>query len=402
MIELPGSKSYTNRALIIASLCKGKTILDNALISDDTLHLINALRQFGAKISVKKNKIDVISVKEYLAPKKALNLGGSGTGIRLLASFASLFTGKITLSGNKRLKERPIGNLLLALRELGIESESNKGYPPVKIIGGNFNGGICKIKAKESSQYISSLLLISPYAKKETRIIVDGKIVSKPYVDITIDIMKSFGVIVKNKNYKEFIVKLQTYKASIYKIEPDASSASYFLAYSAITKKKITVNLHKSSLQPDSRFYEILENMGCIINKSDFIEIKGAELLPIDIDMGNMPDLVPTLSIVCAFAKGKSVIRNIGHLRLKESDRINSIASQLEKIGIKTAQTNDCLVIYGGNPKGNASIETFNDHRIAMSFAIAGCVLPNVKIKNKKCVNKSFPDFFKVLKEANK
>ncbi|MBN2421853.1 3-phosphoshikimate 1-carboxyvinyltransferase [Candidatus Woesearchaeota archaeon] len=405
-LVIPGSKSYSNRALIISSLAKGKSVLKNVLFSEDIDYLINSLKQFGIFIEKRDNVLAVNGTGGTLKkPKKELFLGGSGTGIRLLASFASLCKGEVILTGESRLKQRPIQDLINGLNQLGVNAVSigNNGCPPVKIQGGTFAGGSCGMNGKVSSQYFTSIMLIAPYAKKDVRIKVISELASKPYIDITMTIMKEFGVNVENNDYKEFFIKSgQEYTAGEYLIEGDASSASYFFAIAAITNSRIIVrNINPCSLQGDIKFADILERMGCnVIKKENEIEITGTgDLKAIEIDMNKMPDTVPTLAVMAAFSKGITKIKNIANLRLKESDRISAIGTELNKLGIKTEESEDSLTIYGGNPHGNVELETYNDHRIAMAFSLVGLKLPGIKILHPACVNKSFPGFWNKLKE---
>ncbi|MBD3203655.1 3-phosphoshikimate 1-carboxyvinyltransferase [Candidatus Woesearchaeota archaeon] len=406
VVDVPGSKSYSNRALIIGSLTKGKTILKNFLFSEDTNYLIDALKKFNVEIEKKKGLVIIRSDPEKLRwPLEELYLGGSGTGIRLLTSFSALVSGKGVLSGNKRLNQRPIQELLNGLTELGVKAESlNNTNPPVRIIGDTLTGGECSLKGNISSQFFTSIMLAAPYAKEDVVINVAGELASRPYIDITIDIMKSFGVSVKNYNYEKFKIKAgQRYEPGEYVIEGDYSSASYFFGLAAINDSKITVkNLRSDSVQGDMGFVDVLEKMGCFVSKKkDKVAIKGtARLKPVKADMNTMPDAVLSLAAAAAFAKGKTIIENIGNLRIKESDRIFSVSNELKKLNIKIEEYKDKLVIYGGDPTGNAQIDTYNDHRIAMAFAIVGTKIPGIVIENPGCVSKSFPEFWEKLKET--
>ncbi|MBI2430552.1 MAG: 3-phosphoshikimate 1-carboxyvinyltransferase [Candidatus Levybacteria bacterium] len=362
-ITAPPSKSITHRAIIMASLAHGKSVIKNALLSDDTKYTIKALRQLGVRIKPKGETITITGTNGKLtAPKKPVFVGNSGSTLRMLTAVASLAKGNTILTGEKRLQKRPMQDLHDALKQM--------------------EGGIVTIDGSKSSQYISALLLISPFAKKTVEIIVEGNLRSKPYVALTLNVMKTFGVEVKNKDFKKFIVKAgQVYKSQTYKIEGDYSSASYFFAAAAITNGKVTVkNLKPNSAQGDRYFLDLLQKMGS------------------SIDMNDYPDIVQTMAIVAAFALGKTTIKNIGHLKDKETDRITATAKELRKMGITVKATNDKLIIEGGKPKG-ATIQTYNDHRMAMSFAIAGLgAKGQTIIQNAKAVNKSYPNFWKDLK----
>jgi 3-phosphoshikimate 1-carboxyvinyltransferase len=407
VIELPGSKSYTNRALIIASLCNGKTVLKNALISNDIIYLIKAIRQLGIKIELNKTAIIVYGKGGiFQEPKESLYLEFSGTGIRLLTGLVSLVKGKSILTGEQRLQERPIQPLIDGLKQLGVncETKNNNGCPPVIVNGGTLIGGKCQIQGNISSQFISSIMLIAPYTKKDVIIDVIGELTSIPYIDITIDIMKSFGVNVINNNYKTFIIKSgQRYINQEYIIEGDASSASYFFGLAAINKGKVTVkNINQISVQGDLQLINILKKMGCKITKKiNEIEIEGTDgLIGIDVDMNKMPDVVPTLAIISTFAKNKTKISNIASLRIKESDRILSVQTELKKLGIETESTKDSLIIHPNKLTGNIDVQTYDDHRIAMSFAIIGSNIKGIIINDPDCVKKSFPEFWDNLKNC--
>lgn len=401
-IEAPPSKSYTQRALLISALANGKSIIKNPLFSDDTDYMISALRQFGVSIDKKQNDLVVYGTNGKLSSaKNKVFVGNAGTAMRFLTTLASLSQGESTITGDKRMRQRPIQDLLDGLRQLGVKSESNNGSPPVKVYGGNFNGGNIKLKGGISSQYLSSILMCAPYAKKNVEISIIGDLASKPYADITLDIMKSFGASIKNKEYKKFFIKNNAkYKPKTYKVEGDASSASYFFAAAAITKGRVRVNnINPNSKQGDIKFADLLKNMGCSIKKGrSFIEIKGNRLKSISADMNQMPDIVPTLAVTSIFADSATVIRNVPNLRFKETDRLRALAIELRKIGANIEETHDGLKIKRRRLK-KAIIETYNDHRIAMSFAVAGLVINGIRIKNPACVNKSFPDFWERFNE---
>lgn len=405
VIEAPPSKSYTNRALIIAALAKGKSIIKNPLLSDDTSYMISALKQFGVKIKRKNKELVVHGTSEKLTqPKNQIYAGNAGTTMRFLAALSSLVDGQTIITGDKRMQQRPIKDLLDALQQLGIRNESDNGFPPVRIYGGTFNGGSISLNGSVSSQFLSSILMCSPYAKKDVAINIIGDLTSKPYVDITLDIMKNFGVAVKNINYKKFIIKNnQRYKSRVYKIEGDASSASYFFAAAAITKGTIKVkNINPNSKQGDIKFAGLLKKMGCGVKKGvNFIQVKGHSLKSIEVDMNDMPDVVPTLAVTSLFADSTTKISNVANLRVKETDRLRALAIELRKLGADAKETEDGLIIKRRRLH-KAVIETYNDHRMAMSFAIAGLAVSGVRIKNPACVNKSFPEFWKKFNELYK
>jgi 3-phosphoshikimate 1-carboxyvinyltransferase len=407
VVTIPGSKSYTHRAFILSSLADGESILINALRCEDTEHTTQALLKFGVEVFWEGDRVRVLGKGgEFEGTDDGINVGHSGTSMRFLTALASLKKGTTLLDGSERLRERPMGELLNGLGELGVKAYSQKGNdcPPVIVESQGLKGGTARIKGRESSQFVSGLLMVAPYALRDVHIEVSSPLSSKPYVDITRDVMSAFGVEIQNQGYSSFFVKAgQRYLPQQYRIEGDASNAAHFFSAAAVCGGRVKVkDLNPVSTQGDIGFLEILERMGCRVTRgSDWIEVLRGELHGIEIDMNEVPDLVPTLAVTAAFARGKTVIRNIGHLRLKESDRIHALAVELSKMGIRVKEEENGLEIEGGNPYG-AEIETYDDHRMAMSFAIAGLAVPGVKIKGERCVDKSFPGFWKTLQELYK
>ncbi len=406
VIKAPSSKSYANRALIISALAKGKSTLKNLNFTDDTLYMIKSLESFGVKIEKEGDSLIIHGTEGKLKlPAEQIYVGNAGTTMRFITTFASLADGKVTLSGDERMQQRPIKELLDSLNQIGIHaySEKNNGCPPVVIEGGILKGGEIKIHGNISSQFISAILMISPLAKENIRLKILNELTSKPYVDITLELMKHFGAEITNNSYKEFIVENKGYKHSDYFIEGDASSASYFFAAAAITKGNVKVTgVNPNSVQGDIHFAEVLEKMGCKIKKgSDYIEVTGSSLKAISIDMNSMPDTVQTLAVVALFADGKTEIKNIANLRLKETDRIHALANELRKLGAEVEEKSDGIIITPKNMK-SSEIETYNDHRMAMSFAVVGLAIKGIKIKNPECVSKSFPDFWERFNELYK
>jgi 3-phosphoshikimate 1-carboxyvinyltransferase len=403
VISIPGSKSYTHRALVVSALADGESILINALRSKDTEYTIRGLRKLGVPIFWKGDQLCVLGRVGRLRTGEArIFVGNSGTSMRFLTALAALKNGRTLLKGSEQMKKRPIDDLLRGLKALGVKAYSQKGngYPPVVVESQGLKGGKTRIIGEESSQFLSALLMVAPYASKDVHIEVTGNLASRPYVDITKDVMSDFGVEVEGEKDKSFFVRAgHRYFPLEYRIEGDASHASYFLAAAAITQGKVRVeNLYPTSIQGDVGFLGILEDMGCRVVRGDrWAEVQGKELHGVEIDMNTMPDLVPTLAITAAFAQGKTLIKNIGHLRHKESDRISALANELFKMGIRVEAGKDWLKVEGGKAHG-AEIDTYNDHRIAMSFAIAGLIVPGVKIKEERCVDKSFPGFWKTFK----
>jgi 3-phosphoshikimate 1-carboxyvinyltransferase len=404
VVTIPGSKSYTHRALILSSLADGESILIHALRCEDTERTAQALLKFGAEVFWESDDVRVLGTGGiFKAGDEKIDVGNSGTSMRFLTALAALKKGITLLDGSERMRKRPLGELLSGLGELGVRAYSQKrnDYPPVIVESHGLEGGTVRIKGEESSQFLSGLLMMAPYAQRDVNIEVTGSLPSKPYIDITRDVMSAFGVGIQNQGYGSFFIKAgQRYLPQKYRIEADASNASYFFSAAAVCRGRVKVeNLNPATIQGDIGFLDILERMGCGVTRgSDWIEVLGAELHGIEMDMNEMPDLVPTLAVTAAFAQGKTVIQNIGHLRLKESDRIHALAAELGKMGIRVREGEDGLEIVGGKPHG-AEIETYDDHRMAMSFAIAGLAVPGVKINGERCVDKSFPGFWETLQK---
>ncbi|MFA6268346.1 MAG: 3-phosphoshikimate 1-carboxyvinyltransferase [archaeon] len=419
-IQAPPSKAHTLRAIIIASLAKGKTIIKNGLIAEDQEYAMKAMEQFGAKIRVDKtkNEIEITGVNgKPLAPKENVFVGNSGLTIRFLVSIAGLAKGNeyVVLDGIERMRTgRPIQDLLDALKPLGVEAISlnGNGCPPIKVKSDSFIGGKTSLAGDKSSQYFSSILVASPYAKQDVEIKTIGHLSSKPYIDVTIQSMKDFGVTATNTNYENFNIKSgQEYIGKEINIEGDYSNAAYFFAAAAILGGKVKVtNLPKESKQGDKFFITALEKMGCKVTKGeDFVELScNSPLKGIgDVDMNDYPDIVMPLAVVSAFANGKTRITNIAHLKFKESDRLSVTVEELKKMGANATCDDDSLTVIGENGKNlhGAEIDSHNDHRIAMSFTVAGLKVNGVKIINSEAVNKSFPEFYeeieKILNRTN-
>jgi len=402
-VVVPGSKSYTHRILIASALSDGACWIENALLSEDTRLTMEALRQMGIRIDESpESQFIVYGGRGYLKPGvDPIYLGNSGTSMRLLTAVAALCRGALTLAGTERMAERPIQDLIDALQQLGvrIRSTNRNGCPPVEVHGGPLRGGSVTINCRTSSQYLSALLLIAPYSEKGLEITVTEGSVSKPYVDMTVDVMNNFGVRVEREDYDRFLVAgRQTYRAGAYAVEPDGSQAGYFWAAAAVCGTRIKVKgVTEDSRQGDVNFAQLLANMGCEVKRErDGITVSGRHLRAAEIDMGDMPDMVPTLAVVAAFAEGTTVIKNVSHLKAKESDRLTSVVNELVKMGIDARCSDNELIVTGGRPHG-AEIETYGDHRIAMSFAVAGLVTPQTFILDENCVAKSFPEFWKVF-----
>jgi 3-phosphoshikimate 1-carboxyvinyltransferase len=407
-INIPGSKSYTNRALIIAGLAKGKTILDSTSLSNDSLVLMKALKKLGIKIKISGTRITIAGQDGQFKPfKGVINVGAAGTTMRFLTSLCAFIPAlEIILKGNERMNQRPITELVIALKKLGakITYLQKKGYPPLKIKGTSqiINKRVW-MDGSVSSQYFTALMLISPLLKDGLIIKVKNKQVSPSYIDMTISILKDFGIKVINKNYQEYQIKAnQSYQAQKYVIEVDASGCSYFWALAALTASKIKIkNINPFSAQGDVEFPDLLAQMGCRVIKNSgqkWIQVQGVKKLqPLHFDMENMPDTAQTLAVIAAFAQGQSKITGLSTLRIKETDRLAALQNELRKMNIKTKIGPDYIIVHGASPKG-AVINTYQDHRMAMAFAIAGTKIPGIKITDPEVVNKSFPEFWQKLK----
>jgi 3-phosphoshikimate 1-carboxyvinyltransferase len=357
----------------------------------------------GAGIRYTPEGVEVTGAGGKLnCPAEPIFLENAGTSMRLLTAVACLAPGVCVLTGDDRMHTRPIGELLEGLKPLGGRAESlgQKGCPPVRILGSGLKGGRTVVDARRSSQFVSSILLAAPYAAQPVEIAVQG-LVSRPYVDVTLEGMTRFGAEAGWRGEETLRVEAPgAYRPGKYSVEGDCSSASYFWAAAAITGGRVvTKNIDPNSRQGDLALLELLSRMGCQVKKGgEGIAVVGGSLQGIEIDMGDMPDMVPTLAITAAFAKGISIISNVGHLRIKESDRLRAMAEGLRRLKIKVEENEDSLVIEGGQPLG-AEIDPHNDHRIAMSFAIAGLATEGVQIANESCVNKSFPQFWDTFEE---
>ncbi|MFZ2089553.1 MAG: 3-phosphoshikimate 1-carboxyvinyltransferase [Desulfobaccales bacterium] len=403
-LTLPGSKSYTHRALIAAALAPGESILANALKAEDTELTTRALTMLGAGLDWQGRTVQVRGAGGRLLPASAsIFLGNSGTSMRFLTAVAALGQGVYRLTGTPRLCERPMGELLTALKDLGVRAISEQGNdcPPVVVQGGGFTGGHTSLSGAVSSQYLSALLLIGPLASRGVVIDITGELVSRPYVDITLSVLTAFGITYSREGYQFFeLPGGQSYQPRHYDIEADASSASYFWAAAALTRGRVTItNLDLESVQGDIDFLSVLARMGCHLTSApEGLTVEGGPLRGIHMDMSAMPDLVPTLGVLAAFAEGETVVSGVAHLRHKESNRLAAVVTELRKMGITAEETPDGLCIVGGVPQG-AAIDTYDDHRIAMSFAVAGLKIPGVVVRDPGCVAKSFPDFWEYLEK---
>jgi 3-phosphoshikimate 1-carboxyvinyltransferase len=401
-VEVPGSKSLSQRALIVAALAEGQSLIRHALLAEDTEHLIGGLKKLGARIEAVDEGFAVTGTGGAIASHvHEIFLGYNGTALRFLTALVCLGRGKYILTGEKRLCERPVGPLVGALQQMGVDIVCRNNCPPVEIMANGLMGGSIELSNIESSQYVSALLLCAPYTAKGIELSLTGSIVSAPYIDLTIQVMNDFGAKIIRTGQRHYRVGTQhIYAGRDYDVEGDASSASYFFLAAALLKKKIRVNgISRQSPQGDIRLLDILEQMGCCIESGkNWVEVTGANLASGEwtLNLGDMPDMVPTVSILAAFRPGRTAITNVAHLRIKESNRLAAMVAELNRIGIDASELPDGLVIEGGVSHA-ANIETYNDHRIAMSFAIASLLTPGIEIADKKCVDKSFPGFWQEL-----
>ena len=402
-IRPPGSKSITNRALVCAALAEGRSTLTGALDSEDTRVMIAALRELGIAVQVEDEgrTLQVEGCGGAIPAKQAdLFVANSGTTMRFLTALVSLGHGEYRLDGIARMRERPINDLVHTLRWLGVRVEDNEriGYPPIVVYGQGLSGGVADISGDTSSQFLSGLLMSAPYARSPIELRVLGQLVSVPYVDMTLKVMRDFGAEVDAHNglRRIKVSNVDRYHGLNYEIEPDASAASYFFAAAAITGGRITVEgLSSEALQGDVAFCKCLQRMGARVEYGPSnITIHGAPLTGVDVDMNAISDTVQTLSVVALFADGPTRIRNVAHIRHKETDRIAATATELRKLGATVKEFEDGLAIYPPKDPSGAEIDTYNDHRMAMSFALAGLRTPNVVIREPGCVGKTYPGFF--------
>ncbi len=406
-IFLPGSKSLSNRGLLIAALAKGSTKITNLLVSDDIKYMLKALKTLGVKYTLSDcgTECTVIGNNGFFKSSEPLELylGNAGTAMRPLCAALAASEGEFVLTGEPRMKERPIGHLVDTLAQLNADIDylENQDYPPVKIKGNVLKGGSVSIDGSISSQFLTSILIIAPLLKIDTHINIEGELVSKPYIDITLDIMSRFGVKVQNNDYQSFTIKGNQSYHSVekYMVEGDASSASYFLAAGAIKGGEITVHgVGKLSVQGDKYFADVLEKMGAEVTwKDESITVKGKELIAIDMDMNHIPDAAMTIATTALFAKGTTTIRNIYNWRVKETDRLTAMATELRKVGADVVEGEDYISITPPASLKHAEIDTYNDHRIAMCFSLVALSDTPVTINDPKCTAKTFPDYFEKL-----
>ena len=403
-VNVPGSKSLSNRALLLAALAKGETRLTNLLDSDDIRHMLDALKLLGVEYSLSDDKTEckVTGLGGAFSVDKPLSLflGNAGTAMRPLCAALAASNVTVELTGEPRMEERPIGDLVDALLEAGADIEylKNAGYPPLKITGSQLKGGELSVDGSVSSQFLTALLMAAPLFSEDTTIAIKGELVSKPYIDITLDTMAKFGVSVENQDYQRFVIKAgQQYVApKTFMVEGDASSASYFLAAGAIKGGTVKVTgIGKQSIQGDIRFADVLEAMGAKVEWfDDCIVIHGAPLKGVDMDMNHIPDAAMTIATTALFAEGETCIRNIYNWRVKETDRLFAMATELRKLGVEVEEGHDYIRVTPGAVLQHAAIDTYNDHRIAMCFSLVSLSDTPVTINDPGWTAKTFPDYF--------
>ena len=399
-VRLPGSKSISNRVLLLAALAKGETEVLGLLDADDTRVMRDALSKLGVQFS--QNRITGVG-GAFPVKQAELFLGNAGTAFRPLTAALAFSGGEYRLSGVPRMHERPIGDLVDALRGIGarVDYAGKEGFPPLVVHPSRPKTENVKVRGDVSSQFLTALLMALPLSGKPARIEVQGELISKPYVEITLNVMMRFGIEVKRTGWRYFDVPAGGYRSpgSIY-VEGDASSASYFLAAGAIGGGPVRVEgVGRGSIQGDVRFTEVLERMGAtVVLGQDFIEVKGGgKLKPIDADMNHIPDAAMTAAVLALFAEGPSVIRNVASWRVKETDRLAAMATELRKLGAQVEEGADFLKIHPGQLKPGVAIDTYDDHRMAMSFALVVLGGVPVRINDPQCVAKTFPEYFELF-----
>jgi 3-phosphoshikimate 1-carboxyvinyltransferase len=400
----PGSKSYTNRALVLAALAHGESTLRGALFSDDTMHMARGIEALGMRVvaDAAECRFDVTGGGGAIGVVRAsVFVGNSGTTARFLAPVMALGRGVYELDGNEAMRKRPIGPLLEAMASLGARAVSlgGNGCPPIRVESSGLEGGTARMPGGVSSQYFSALLLVGPCTRRGVVLEVEGDLVSKPYIEVTAQAMNAFGATMRREGFQRFEVDPGRYTGTVYDVEPDASAASYFFAAAAVTGGTVIVpGLGTRSLQGDVGFVRLLERMGCTVRQTESeTEVTGPKKLAgIDADMANLSDTAQTLAAIAPFATSPTRVTGIGFIRRKETDRVGAVVKELVRMGVDAREESDGFIVYPGMPKP-ADIETYDDHRMAMSFAITGLMVPGIRIKQPACVSKTFPNYFDVL-----
>ncbi|MED5525539.1 3-phosphoshikimate 1-carboxyvinyltransferase [Gallaecimonas pentaromativorans] len=398
-LSMPGSKSLSNRALLLSAFCAAPTALSNVLDADDIRHMRGAFKALGVAVAEQGESLVVQGPWQPGTPAEPIFLGNAGTAMRPLTAALALTPGTFELVGEPRMYERPIGDLVDALRQLGADIRylGEEGYPPLKINGKKLAGGTLSVKGDLSSQFLSALLMAAPLCEGDVTIKVDGELVSKPYVELTLGLMAIFGVTAERPDDQTFVIKgaCQYQSPGNYYVEGDASSASYFAAAGAIGGDVTIKGLFKGMLQGDVDFVDALEQMGAKVQWGEHqVRVQKGELKGIDIDANAIPDAAMTLATTALFAEGQTVIRNIYNWRLKETDRLHAMATELKKVGAEVEEGQDFIKVSRGKAIRYAEIDTYNDHRMAMCFALLALGNSTMGIRDPKCTAKTFPDFF--------
>lgn len=401
-LQLPGSKSLTNRALIIAALADGESVLLNASRSDDSTLLCRALRQIGVLVRDDDHRLTVGGRPRHPADGGTFFFGNAGTAIRFFTAYLCLQNGTYITDGDERMQKRPIQGLVDALNALGadVHCVHPTGCPPVRIVARGLRGGRAQVPADISSQFISALLMIAPGTREGVQLELAGPVTSEPYIQLTVGVMNAFGVSVQNEQSRRMTVRPAPYRPCTFFVEPDAAGANYFLALAAAARGRVTIeNLGTRSPQGELEFAKVLAKMGCrVVMDEHRTTVEGAPLKGVAVDLNRAPDSVQTLAVLALFAEGPTEIRNVRNLRLKETDRIAALAKELRKMGARVEELEDGLRIEPPARPTPARIESYNDHRMVMSFAVAAAAVPGMELDNPACVSKSFPEFWEVLR----
>ena len=402
-LSVPGSKSLTNRALVVAALAEGTSVLRGGLIAEDAEVMIQALKDLGFEVQVDGTTFEVTGQGGRIPlPEAELDLRLSGTSIRFLSALVALGQGRYTLDGNERMRERPIQDLLNALNALGVRAGTKleTGCPPVIVEAGGLKGGYARVAGGRSSQYLSALLMTAPYAEADVILKVEGELQSKPFIDMTLDLMADFGVNVVRDGYERFTVQPAAYRAQAYQVEGDAMAAGYFWAAAAITGGRVHVkNVGSASVQGDKRLADVLAQMGCQVSwTQQSCEVVGpppGNLRGGTFDLNDMPDQAQTLAVAALFADSPVRIENVWNMRIKETDRLTALHTELKKFGVQVEEGRDYIVVHPlAQQPDPVTVDTYGDHRMAMAFALAGLRLPGVSINDPACVTKTYPNFF--------
>jgi 3-phosphoshikimate 1-carboxyvinyltransferase len=403
-VVLPGSKSLTNRALLCAGLAEGRSELTGVLFSDDTEAMLAALTGMGAQVEEDRpaHTVSITGIGGRLpAEPLIIDARQSGTTGRFLAPLIALAPGGGMLDGHEQLRTRPMSDQLEAMRSLGATLSAVDDRLPLSSTGGGMRGGAVTVSGATSSQFLSGLLLCAPLFGDGLQLEVADELVSRPYIDMTVDVMERFGAAVERDGYRRFGCAPGIYAAQRYAIEPDASAASYFFALAAMTRGRIRVEgLGRSAVQGDMAFLDVLEQMGAVVRQGDdWTEVVGRDLRGVDVDLADFSDTAPTLAVVAAVADSPTRIRGIGFVRGKESDRIGAVITELERLGIASVEHDDGLTVHPGEVRSGV-VSTYEDHRLAMAFGLLGLVADGVAIADPGCVAKTFPTYWDVLEGA--